>query len=328
MKTTNVKVTVNNQGQIEVIGLKKDGTPSSVNYVVTEVEGIREFAKTMMAAGVAKASEPKASEQPKQEKPAQTVINKKGYTSVNTDGKLFSKPSVYKHNGVYHAVKFEIAGKGQCIVGFAKDRNAFIEAFNGEQKETTRTEVLKRLSKYEGKDAALVVKAISNIKPVSMDAGQCGCCGTKLTRGVREYSVRNYGMMLCRECQTDFKPATVEPSESEAEQKLNEVLKKDICECGRTKLTQENMCIACADAKYEAQNLKELDELMDNEEGKSVDSSERVIDEEVISDADKASEERTSAVEEDANELESKGAVDPMSLFSDDELIVKPVNQA
>ena len=218
MKNVNVKVTVLENGSVEVVGLNKDGSVSAVNYVVTETVGVKEFAKAMMTAGASKQLESmkgaerseappaKESKAPatKPEKESADMKNKKGYESILTKGKMFRNFKGYKHEDIFHAIKFEIAGKGECVVGFAKDRNVFMEHYNGEAKEVSRRDVVKRLAKYEGKDAAKLVKMINNLKPVTMAAGKCSCCDKEVVARVREYSVRKYGVILCRDCQSDF----------------------------------------------------------------------------------------------------------------------------
>lgn len=124
---------------------------------------------------------------------------------VMTKGKLFTSANLIGER----AVRFVIAGKGECVVGFARDRNAFMEHYNGVVKEVTRLEVLKRLDRYQGADVVKLISMVKSLKPVTMNAGHCSHCGCELARGVYNYSLRNFGQALCREHQRglDRQPA-------------------------------------------------------------------------------------------------------------------------
>lgn len=255
MKNVNVKVEMNAAGEITVVGLNKNGSVSATQYTVVETVGF------------VKASEPKASE-PKTSTP---VKNKKGHDAVTTAGRMFTNIKGFKHEGIFHAVKFEVAGKGECIVGFAKDRNQFIEHFNGVNKEVTRADVIKRMAQYQGKDAAQLTKMIQGLKPVSMAAGVCSSCGCSVNRGVKEYSERKFGAILCRNCQGGFTPEPTKKSAERSEarkcacgtelkgdwddcstcfsksQLENHLDNEHVCTCGNTKERAFEQCEECRD---------------------------------------------------------------------------------
>lgn len=243
MKNVNVKVEMNANGEVVVTGLKANGQASAVNYSVVEMVGVKEYIKecvkieTIVQAELLKAgaSEPKASEHKADTKPAAdkkpTQQNKKGYDSIGTRGTVFTNIKGFKHEGIFHAVKFNIAGKGDCVVGFAKDRNAFMEHFNGVSKEVLRSDVVKRMAKYQGKDAAQLTKMIQQLKPVTMAAGHCVACGCEVSRSVKEYSVRKYNEILCRNCQGNHTPDT-DNTKKGAERSEAQNPQADTCACG------------------------------------------------------------------------------------------------
>lgn len=241
MKNVNVKVSMNNEGQLVVTGINKDGSASSVQYTVVETAGVREFAKAMVTRGIEKVQKAERSEAVSTE-PATTVVETKKEeiklkkTLSHTKGQMFTN---FKKVGT-RAVQFNVADKGECTIGFAKDRNVFMEAYAGTIKEITRAEVVRRLSDYEGQDARKLVQMINALKPVSEDAAVCKECKCGVTHKVKEYSVRNYGVALCRNCQTDF-GAKYKAERSEAQA---------TCECcelvtGAANLNAEGWCAGC-----------------------------------------------------------------------------------
>ncbi|MNQ33162.1 hypothetical protein D3C85_465850 [compost metagenome] len=115
-------------------------------------------------------------------------------TTVNTKGQFFNNITPISTR----AVSFDIQGKGLCVIGFAKDRNAFMEAFNGTIKEVSKSDVIKRLSVYQGADAKKLVKLVKQTKPVTMAAGICEECSKDLSATVLHYSIEHFGRMLCR----------------------------------------------------------------------------------------------------------------------------------
>lgn len=284
MKNVNVKVVMNNEGQVQVLGLNKDGSVSAVNYSVVETAGVREFAKAMMKAGVekqassvkpVKESAERSEAQPtKEETKMKQTVNRKGFDAVVTGGHQFTDIKPIKTNNVLRAVKFTVGGK-ECVVGFARDRNAFMEAYNGTIKEVTKYGVLKRLAKYEGKDAKHLTKMVKSLSPVTMASGHCANCGCEVSQRVKEYSVRVYGVTLCRDCQKDFGENYKEsarqeseskkaPSESEAQGSSQENLlnlQYDTCECGNKKHVESNICHDCQKAIWDKEAEQAAEEL-------------------------------------------------------------------
>lgn len=133
-------------------------------------------------------------------------------TTVQTKGQFFNNIKTISTR----AVQFDIQGKGHCVIGFAKDRNAFMEAFNGTIKEVTKNEVIKRMSAYQGSDAAKLVKLIKQTKPVTMAAGTCQECSAELSQSVRNYSMEHFGKSLCRAHQPkrERSERTTQPNQS------------------------------------------------------------------------------------------------------------------
>lgn len=251
-KTTNVMVEVLANGEVQVYGVKKNGERSAVNYTVVETKGLREYGKTMMEAGVMKqykamteevASQPTPKAEPKQEQPKQQQ------PVSATKGKAFT--NIKRVAG--RAVQFDVVGKGTVTVGFARDRNAFLESFGDTVKEVNRADVLRRMSKYQGEDARQLVKLIKELKPVTQSADVCGQCGCAISSAVREYSNRVHGKVLCFTCQKG-KPEA-ERSEAEVTVKVaTEVLSteettkayfEETCGCGAVKERAYELCEEC-----------------------------------------------------------------------------------
>lgn len=249
MKEVNVKVVVNNNGEIVVKGLNKKGSESAVQYTVQVVEGLREFALKMMKAGIDK----QASIQIKKEDvTVKQAPAKAKDVKADTKNKVYTKGQQFSNFRKVgeRAVKFDIADKGECIIGFAKDRNAFMEAFNGTIREITRNKVIQRLAKYQGHDARELVKIVNTLKPVDMSADICTCCGAKVTPAVKEYSTRKFGKVLCRSCQHTPKSKTSGKAASEASRKPQAPKVKDpddisaCLNCG-TEVEHYTFCLAC-----------------------------------------------------------------------------------
>lgn len=259
-KNVNVKVVMNAAGELTVVGLNKNGTESSVQYTVIESVGVRDFATTMMAAGVAKqhaASTEKAERseaplvQPKPEVKEEKKMTEQRYMVTHTKGNMFSN---IKRVGT-RAVQFEIANKGECVIGFARDRNVFMESFNGETKEITRQTVVNRLSKYQGTDARQLMQVINKLTPAVSTPDTCSVCTSGVNHKVKDYSMRTYDAVLCRDCQKDFGA-----ERSEAVSHIHGSVSELVwvpCECGKhKKLEHSALCIDCMDKESE----KEIEE--------------------------------------------------------------------
>lgn len=204
------------------------------------------------------------------------IINRKGYDAVTTGGKMFTDIKGIKTGEVRRAVSFTTAKGQNVVIGFAKDKNMFMEAVNGVVKEASLSEVLKRLAKYEGKDAKYLTKMVKSVRPVTMAAGQCSSCGCDVSQRVKEYSERTYGVTLCRDCQKDFgakikKDSTPvkETAASASEPQQKEVqghsvpglsFEKDACECGNEKMVEMSCCDECADKAYYAAMDAQMEE--------------------------------------------------------------------
>jgi hypothetical protein len=219
-------------------------------------------------------AEKKQQQTTKEEKDMNKTVNKKGFDAVTTGGKMFTNIKGIKTGEVRRAVQFTTAKGQDVVIGFAKDRNAFMEAVGGIIKEVSRTDVLKRLAKYEGKDAKYLTKMVKELRPVTMAAGTCSCCGTEVSNSVKEYSNRVYGVTLCRPCQKDFggkvkaeqqKQQQKAANESEPQQNQEHSVpglsfQKDACECGNEKMVEMNMCDTCADREYYARMDAQMEE--------------------------------------------------------------------
>ena len=275
MKNVNVEVSLT--GEVVVTSMTGRVIPN------VNVTGLREFAAAMMEAGVKKQYESiKATEpakEPKQEsitpnkeeKDMKKIVNRKGYDAVVTGGKMFNNIKGIKSGDVLRAVQFTNAKGQEVVIGFARDKNAFMQSVDRKVEDASLSEVLRRLAKYEGKDAKFLTKMVKNLRPVTTAADVCSECKCEVTHRVKEYSVRNYGVTLCRNCQKDFGDKLKEvapkestsankqaPSDSEAQNLTGISGKKDTCTCGNEKIVEVNMCQACADSAYEA----ELEEAM------------------------------------------------------------------
>lgn len=216
----NVNVLVSMEGTVSVVGINKGNKVSKEQYEVLIVDGLRELIQHYYEKGIARGleqakqsvtqmkEEVKVNNQPKQEKkPVQPTVSvkPKAQANVNTENKKFTNFRVSDDKRV---VSFLVDGKQTMHIGFAKDRNAFIESYTVDglpvMKETTKQAVINRLAKYQGTDARKLTTIINSLKPVTMAAASCAC-GAGINARVKEYSERNFGMVLCRDCQTNIR---------------------------------------------------------------------------------------------------------------------------
>lgn len=185
-------------------------------------------------------------------------------TTVNTKGQFFNNITPIHSR----AVSFDVQGKGTCVIGFAKDRNAFMEAFDGMIKEVSKSDVIKRLSTYQGNDAKKLVQLIKQTKPVTMAAGVCEECSKDLSQSVLRYSIEHFGRMLCRNHQPkrERSERQPQPQSQPTSRRYEWVDVTHDCErCGGTgyitlyKHVDRGICFKCkGDRKYTRRERREV----------------------------------------------------------------------
>lgn len=256
----NVKVIIENN-EVKVVGINKDGSVSKVEYTVVEVVGLKEFGKKAMEAGVRKQFEAMQQAAKQEEKP---MVNVPEQNKARVKDVVYTKGEQFTNVKRYgtRAVGFNIAGKGECVIGFAKDRNAFLESFDGETKEVNRADVLRRLSKYKGNDARNIVKLIKELKPASLVADYCESCNAEVTHRVKDFSKRHFDKVLCRTCQPNDGGKAKAPEQSEGatpQVKVEDVPNihanaanywETTCACGESKERAYELCESCRENKW------------------------------------------------------------------------------
>lgn len=225
MRKTNVVVKIDLNGNVEVHRISKTNKRSVSAYNVVAVEGLKELALVCMKKGAEKvlqsmrekasaASEASGTKQPIRQA-ADNQNNQGGQTmnKIQTGDKMFTNIKPVRIPGQKRqsrAVTVDVAGVGRVMIGYHKAKNQFLMAWgDGIVKETTKWEVIKALSKYQGKDVAYLVRCIQNLKPVVWHAEVCEACGKGVSKGVMEYSKKHYdGHVYCMDCQKEAGPAS------------------------------------------------------------------------------------------------------------------------